>query len=228
MMISKSKCIEYLKWRREREISIEYTNLEPDVKLIIGESETDEDAYAKVGEALCVSDTSFSNIYFREDCYDYLRVIGFKHKKAFKLMEIIRKGCYRFEKNQIKSNKLPDEFCEWAKGVKYLPSRMIFKDMLRTKTIFKLTIIDEFDSFYYKKLKKSMPEKIANGEIEWIYAYGDKLIARGNKSVFEAVKNIVETKRCENPFIEQEKMYKRCEELYNKYKNKKFWFTWFK
>ena len=99
--------------------------------------------------------------------------------------------------------------------------------MSEQKTIYKTVIIEEFDKYYYKKLKKSIPEKIKKGEIEWIYSYGDKLISRGNKSVFEAVKNIVETKECDNLYIESEKMYERCKELYEKYKNKKMWFDWF-
>lgn len=100
--------------------------------------------------------------------------------------------------------------------------------MFEKTTIYKQVIIEQFDSYYYKKLKKSMPEKIKKGEIEWIYSYGDKLIARGNKSVFEAVKKIVNTKQCENSYIESELLYAKCQELYEKYKKKKFWFSLFK
>ena len=100
--------------------------------------------------------------------------------------------------------------------------------MGKTKTFYKQLVVEEFDDYYYKKLRKSMPAKIKNGEIEWIYSYGDKLIARGNKDVFDAVKNIIQTKNCDNVYIDNEKMYERCLELYEKYKNKKFWFCWFK
>ena len=136
-----------------------------------------------------------------------------------------------FKENQITSDKLPDEFYQWTKGVKYLPSRILLKDMFEVKTLYKQVAIEEFDDQYYKKLKKSLPEKIKNGEIEWLYAYGDKLIASGYKSVFDVVKNIVKTKSYDNTYskyIEVEAMYARCCELYEKYKNKKFWFSWFK
>lgn len=102
---------------------------------------------------------------------------------------------------------------------------------LKTKnneSIFKEVIVKEFDNYYYKKLRKSISHKIAKGEIEWIYSYGEKLIARGNKSVFEVVKNIVETKNCDNPYIDSDEMYKKCQELYDKYKNKKLWFSCFR
>ena len=96
--------------------------------------------------------------------------------------------------------------------------------MTEKNNIYKTVIVKEFDNYYYKKLKKSMPEKIKNGEIEWIYSYGDKLISRGNKSVFEEVKRIVETKKCDNPYVASELLYEKCKELYKKYKNKKFLF----
>ena len=98
----------------------------------------------------------------------------------------------------------------------------------QNKTLYKSAIINEFDSFYYKKLKRSIPEKISKGEIEWIYSYGDKLMARGYKSVFRAVEKIIETKNCDNPYMESEVLYHRCQELYDKYKSKTFWFYWFK
>jgi hypothetical protein len=91
------------------------------------------------------------------------------------------------------------------------------KDIFESKTIYKDVIVTEFDDYYYKKLKKSLPEKIKNGEVEWIYAYGDKLIARGNKSVFNVVKKIIEAKNCENSYIDSEVLYTKCQELYEKY-----------
>ena len=90
------------------------------------------------------------------------------------------------------------------------------------KTLYKEVMIEEFDNYYYEKLEKSLPTKIKNGEIEWIYSYGDKLIASGDKSVFDVVKNLVETKNCDNIYIDSEKLYAKCQELYAKYKHKKF------
>lgn len=99
------------------------------LKKIIEENSSDEEIYIKFGEILAESDSCLNNIYFREDCYDYLMANGFEEKEAFELMEVIRKGQYRFEKHQIKSTRLSDEFYEWAKGVKYLPSRAILNDI---------------------------------------------------------------------------------------------------
>lgn len=234
-MITKSDIIETLKTKIDEGLKNELTIhpivnwlSEDCIKQIIKESASGEDAYRRLGKLLSESDSHFEDIYFREDCYDYLLTKGFDKIVAFELMEVIRKGQYRFEKYQITSDKLSDEFYKWAKGVKYLPSRKVLKEMAEEKTIYKTVIVKEFDKFYYKKLRKSMPEKIKNGEIEYIYAYGDKLIARGNKAVFESVKRIVETKETDNPYIESEVLYAKCCELYEKYKNKKLWFSWFK
>ena len=123
------------------------------IKQTIKDCQNGEEEYIKLGELLSEADSSFDGISFREDCYDYLMANGFDEKEAFDLVEVIRKGQYRFEKHQIKSDKLPDEFHEWAKGVKYLPSRKVLKDMFDKKTIYKQVIIEEFDSYYYKKFK---------------------------------------------------------------------------
>lgn len=234
-MITKSESLEFLKFKIAKvlsgEIHIHPVNDWLDVSVInqaIIESTSCEDAYIRLGETLSESDSYFKDIRFREDCYDYLIQKGFKEKEAYNLMEIIRKGKYRFEKYQISSDRLSKEFYDWAKGVKYLPSRKVLKDMLKNNTIYKTAIVNEFSKYYYKKLKKSLPDKIVNGEVEWIYSYGDKLIASGNKSVFNVVKQIVETKNCENSYIETEILYLKCQELYKKYKHKIFWFSWFK
>lgn len=105
------------------------------VKQVIKDCQNGEEAYIKLGEFLSESKSSFNGVSFREDCYDYLITKGFDDKEAFDFMEIIRKGKYRFEKHQIKSDKLPDDFCEWAKCVKYLPSRNILKDMFDKRII---------------------------------------------------------------------------------------------
>lgn len=96
------------------------------------------------------------------------------------------------------------------------------------KELYKQVIIEEFDTYYYKKLKKSMSSKIKSDKFEWIYSYGDKLIAGGRKSVFNVVKTIVEPKSCDNPYIASDEFYAKCQYLYEKYKNKKPWFSWFK
>ena len=233
-MLSKAECFEIIKLLRKKakngtlylQMLNDWISVET-LSQIIEKSRSTENVYIKIGKMLTEADSYFKKINFREDCYDYLKGQGFKQNEAYSLMEVIRKGQYRFEKYQIQSDKLPQEFYEWAKGVKYLPSRKVIKDMAETKTLFKDAIIMEFDSYYYKNLKKSIPAKIKRGEVEWIYSYGDKLIAGGNKSVFDAVKNIVETKSCDNPYIESDVLYAKCQELYDKYKNKKFWFRWF-
>ena len=234
-MISKAECLKLIEVNNKNSKKLVFNNnivkAQVDAELInniLNENLSAEDTYTKLGNALSVTDSDFADINFREDCYDYLLSKGFDENGAFELMEVIRKGQYRFEKHQITSDKLTEDFYNWARGVKYLPSRKVLKEMAEEKTIYKTVIVKEFDKFYYKKLRKSMPEKINNGEIEWIYAYGDKLIARGNKSVFDVVKRIVETKEATNPYIKSEVLYKKCCELYEKYKNKKFWFSLFK
>ena len=115
------------------------------VKSILKQSSSEENAYIKLAQLLTIADTSFLNIGFREDCYDYLIQKGFNEKEAANLMEIIRKGKYRFEKYQISSDKLSKEFYDWAKGVKYLPSRKVLKDIFENKTIYKDVIVTEFN-----------------------------------------------------------------------------------
>ena len=140
-MITKSDIIETLESKREEGLKdeldirpvIDWLS-EDCIKQTIKESASGEDAYRRLGELLSESDSHFENIYFREDCYDYLIQKGFKEKEAYNLMEIIRKGKYRFEKYHISSDKLPEEFYNWAKGVKYLPSRKVLKDMFENKT----------------------------------------------------------------------------------------------
>ena len=84
-------------------------------------------------------------------------------------------------------------------------------------SIYKTVIIENFDKLYYKKLRRSLPQKIENGEIEWIYSYGEKLVKRGNITVLKKIRGIVKTKECDNPYISPEALYKRCIELKNKF-----------
>lgn len=132
-MICKKECISFLEKQREKErLIVTAPNSETDAevfKSIIRQSTTGEEAYIKLAEALTVADTSFSNVGFREDCYDYLIESGFDKDNAYTLMEIIRKGQYRFERFQVKSDKLSEAFYEWAKTVKYLPSRKIIYEI---------------------------------------------------------------------------------------------------
>ena len=82
--------------------------------------------------------------------------------------------------------------------------------MTKNKTIYKDVIVSEFDDYYYEKLKKSLPDKIANGEIEWIYSYGEKLIRDGEISVLKKVRELVQSKNCENDYIPSHLLYKKC------------------
>lgn len=134
-MICKKECISFLKKQREKErLIVTAPNSEIDAavfKSIIKQSATGEEAYIKLAEILTVADTSFSSIGFREDCYDFLIEQGFNTEDAYALMEIVRKGQYRFDRFQVKSAKLSEAFCEWAKTVKYLPSRKIIYDIFK-------------------------------------------------------------------------------------------------
>lgn len=128
-MICKKECISFLEKQRAKErLIVTAPNSETDAevfKSIIKQSATGEEAYIKLAEILTVADTSFSSIGFREDCYDFLIEQGFNTEDAYALMEIVRKGQYRFERFQVKSDELSEAFFEWAKTVKYLPSRKI-------------------------------------------------------------------------------------------------------
>lgn len=84
-------------------------------------------------------------------------------------------------------------------------------------TVFKSYAVENYVDDYFKKLKKSLPKKIKNGEIEWIYSYGEKLIKRGRRSVLKKVRELVLTKECENPYIEAELLYEKCVSLKRKY-----------
>ena len=88
----------------------------------------------------------------------------------------------------------------------------------KNTTLFKSYAVNNYVRDYYKKLKKTLPKKIKNGEIEWIYSYGEKLIKRGKWSVLRKVREIIRTKECENDYIDSELLYERCVQI-----SKKFW-----
>lgn len=234
-MESKAMCLDFLEKQRIKaakgELYVNYFSVRMDVsdiKRAIIDSSSAEDAYIKISKLLTDCDYYFDNIYYREECYEYLIGKGLDEEEAMFLTKKIARGfCYHVN-FQVESDKLPEDFLQWTKGVRYLPRRKFFEEAFIPNTIHRTLVIKEFDDYYYRQLKKSLPDKIANGEVEWIYSYGDRLIAGGNKSVFKEIKKIVETKNCENSYIDSELLYSKCQELYEKYKNKKFWFRWFK
>lgn len=226
-MICKTECFKLLDRQKEKiannVLEIHKINDWTDTELIkkvIQDSANGEEAYIKIGELLAETESTFEDIIYREDCYEYLVKQGVDENEAYQITKTIRRGLCHFRGDQIPSDKLSDEFCQWAKGVKYLPGRILLKDMFEVISIYKKVAVEEFDKFYYRKLKKTLPEKIKNGEIEWIYSYGDKLIASGYKSVYDVVKTIVETKGIDNmynKYIETDVLYEKCRELYEKY-----------
>lgn len=92
------------------------------------------------------------------------------------------------------------------------------REIETNKTLYKSFVVENYYDDYYENLKKSLPKKIHNGEIEWIYSYGDKLIKSGEISVLQKVMEIVKTKECDNPYIKSDLLYKKCVEL-----KRKFW-----
>lgn len=86
------------------------------------------------------------------------------------------------------------------------------------RTLFKTYAVGNYVHDYYKKLKKSLPRKIENGEIEWIYSYGEKLIKVGQRTVLKKVRELAKTGECENDFIDSDLLYERCVQI-----SKKFW-----
>lgn len=223
-MLSRKECLEIIKVLRKKAkngtICLRKINDWVDVETlrqIIEKSRDIEDAYIKIGKAMTESNNHLKKIGFREDCYDYLKEQGFKQNEAYSLMEIIRKGQYRFEKYQIQSDKLPQEFYEWAKGVKYLPSRKVIKDMVETKTLFKSFVIENYYDDYYERLKKSLPQRIENGEIEWIYSYGEKLISDGQHSVLVKVREIMRNNKFDNSYIPPNMLSRKCKKIIEEY-----------
>jgi len=90
------------------------------------------EAYEDYGRGGADMQTEFHNIFYREDCYDYLIGRDFKHEDALELSEQIRKGRYGFYEHSILHQLLVGvDFCEWAKGVRYLPSRQKIFDLLK-------------------------------------------------------------------------------------------------
>ena len=91
---------------------------------IINTATTVAEAYEEFGRGAADMQTEFKSIFYREDCYDYLLEKGFNYAEAFELSELIRKGRYRYcTPSIIHRNIVGVDFYEWAKGVRYLPSR---------------------------------------------------------------------------------------------------------
>ena len=112
----------------EQEKTVSYrTNLKT-----ICEINDSEMVYKTIGSLknLTVDDNTeyqpFEDIYFREDCYDYLINAGFSTTEADRLTYLIRTGRYSFEKQQILKDMLSPDFFNWAVNVKYLASRIHF------------------------------------------------------------------------------------------------------
>ena len=85
-----------------------------------------EDMYISVGKVLSqvIENYTFNDIFFREDCYEYLMNSGLTKEEACHLTTRIRKGKFSSNDFQIYANKLPEkDFFLWAFRVQYLPSR---------------------------------------------------------------------------------------------------------
>lgn len=65
----------------------------------------------------------YENIWYREDCFEYLLDQGFNKKTADKLTHIIWCGDYYCESYQFNTDNLPEEFVNWALITKHLASR---------------------------------------------------------------------------------------------------------
>lgn len=106
----------------------EETNI---LRTIINTATTVAEAYDEYGRGAADMQTEFHNIFYREDCYDYLLKKDFNQSEAFELSEIIRKGRYSHcNPSIVHQNIVGLDFYEWAKGVRYLPSRQRIFDKL--------------------------------------------------------------------------------------------------
>ena len=83
--------------------------------------------------------------------------------------------------------------------------------------LYKSFVIENYYDDYYKKLKGSLPARIKNGEIEWIYSYGEKLISDGNHCVLQKVREIVRNKTFDNPYISPDMLSRKCKKIIDKY-----------
>lgn len=135
---------------------------------IIKESDSSKTAYELLGKGHCTSISPdyetvdyvpFADIYYREDCYDYLISEGISVGDACRLTTIIRMGAYERKGKQLFGDKLPGEFNRWACTITYLGSRStIFESFYR-----------EYEEFKFKN-KCNIPEiKINRNDVDSIF-----------------------------------------------------------
>ena len=132
---------------------------------IIKETDSIKTAYELLGKGHCTSISPdyetvdyvpFADIYYREDCYDYLISEGISVDDACRLATIIRMGTYKRKGEQHFRDKLPEEFNYWARTITYLGSRSsIFENFYR-----------EYEEFKFKN-KCNIPEiKINKNDVD--------------------------------------------------------------
>lgn len=85
------------------------------------------------------------------------------------------------------------------------------------KTFEKVMLLNEFDDYDYSIIKEYVLEKIIGGEFEWLYSYGDALLSEGQDEILKILKNLNDTEQCSNDFIEEDLIFKKCQELLQKY-----------
>ncbi|MBQ7974616.1 MAG: hypothetical protein IJ300_02895 [Clostridia bacterium] len=89
-----------------------------------------EKVYGFIGDFFSINETLFEGIHYREDCYEYLVELGLESEIAIEIAEEVRKGRWRMKSGKYKKY-VPQDFSEWADGVKYLVSRrVIFEDFI--------------------------------------------------------------------------------------------------
>lgn len=139
------KFLEYLKKKKkERPLycsDAQYETVFDEILSCIN-NDTVDNIYMNIAKVLSVvyDNYEFENIYFREDCYEYLIKSGFTKKEAYDLTTRIRKG--KFNSNDffdINKDKVPEKnFFLWAFRVRYLPSRRVIMKCFES-------FYDEFD-----------------------------------------------------------------------------------
>ena len=104
---------------------------------------------------------SFEDIWYREDCFEYLLSQDFSYKEAKRLTDIIRMGLYCYDSHQIFKDRLSDDFINWAVKTCYLTSRYtIYYDFYREYEEMKFsdTYILASADRTYKELEKLSAE----------------------------------------------------------------------
>ena len=162
---------------------VEMFNYQRSELQIIKEADSIKTAYELLGKGHCTSNSPnydtldyvpFADIYYREDCYDYLISEGISIGDACRLTTIIRMGSYERKGEQLFADKLPGEFNRWACTITYLGSRStIFESFYR-----------EYEEFKFKNKCNASEIKLNRNDVDSIFK---KIISMNSMSLNQCI-----------------------------------------